>query len=289
MKKQHLACMALLCAILWAGCSGKKSHSEVSAADTVSAITSMDTLAKQVKLVKTADMSFKVTSVKNVSENISALTAKYKGMVMHHSMRSWINRSEKLPLSNDSAMLVSSYNTNADMVIKIPSVDVDDFLNQVGKMAVYVNSRNMDIQDKTLDYLSAQMKLVSRSEIIAQQKKGIIKIKNPAAVMDLKDDMIDQQINNKRIDDAVKYSTVGLNFYQNNTIAREVIVNDDPSNFKLPFFTRLGHAFANGWAIFMDTLIGLAYLWMFILAAVAGWALYKYLKRKNAIAVAIER
>lgn len=234
-------------------------------------------------MVKTADMRFKVKNVEQVSEDISALTVKYKGMVMHHSMQSSINRNQDVLLNTDSVLRVSSYNTSADMTVRIPSAQVEEFMNQVGKMALYVNNRNMDIQDKTLDYLSAQMKLLSRSQIIDQQKKGIIKIKNPAAVLDLKDEMIDQQIDNKRIDDAVRYSTLGLNFYQSNTIAREVIVNDDPSSFKLPFFTRFGQALANGWLIFTDTLIGIANLWMFILAAVAGWLIYRYLHRKNPI------
>ncbi|RKR81682.1 uncharacterized protein DUF4349 [Mucilaginibacter gracilis] len=284
MKKQHFACMGLLCTIFWAGCSGSKSHSELSSADTTAAISNLDTAAKQVKLVKTANMHFKVKDVKSISQSITALTAKYKGMVMHHSMQAYTGRSERVPQGSDSVMLISSCITNADMVVRIPSGDVDAFLNQVGGMAVYVNSRNMDIEDKALDYLAAQMKFLSRSEFIAQQKKGIIKVKNPADVMNLKDDLIDQQIDNKRIDNAVKYSTVGLNFYQSNTIAREVVVNDDPSNFKLPFFGRLGYALANGWSIFIDAVIAMANLWMFAVAAIAIWVLYKYFKKKNAIA-----
>jgi hypothetical protein len=281
MKKEQLTCMALLCSILWMGCGN--AHKELSAADSTATISSLDTTFKSEKLIKTADMRFKVKDVNQIGENISALTVKYNGIVMHHSMQSGINNSQRLPLSDDSLMLISSYNTNADMVVKIPAVNVDEFMNTVSKMAVYINNRNMDIQDKTLDYLSAQMKVASRTAFIDQQKKGVIKVKNPADVMNLKDDLIDQQIENKRID--VKYSTVGLNFHQNSTIAREIVVNDDPSTFKLPFTTRFAQALSNGWAIFMDTVIGLANLWMFVLAAIGVWMAYRYYKRRNAIAI----
>lgn len=282
--KTGIVCLALLCAIIWAGCSGNKTHSEVSSADTTAVITSMDTTGKP-RLVKTADMHFKVKNVSQVSEDISALTVKYKGMVMHHNMQSTINQSQDVWMNNDSVMRVSSYSTVASMVVKLPSAQMEEFMNQVSKMAVYVNKRNMDIEDESLDYLSAQMKFMSRSEIVAQQKTGRIKIKDPAAVMNLKDDLIDQQINNKRIDEAVKYSTIALSFYQSNTLAKEIMVNDDPSNFKLPFFSRLGHAIQNGWSLFTDAIIGLVNLWMFILAAVAGWLVYKYFSRKNTMAV----
>ena len=279
MKKEQFICVGLVCAIFW-GCSGKKMRNyEISSADSVSN-QSNDTLG-QTKLVKTANMNFKVSDVKIGSSIITALTLKYKGMVMHHSTQSSINRTERLPLTADSVMLVSSYYTNADIVVKVPSLDVDDFMDQVSKMAIYVNSRNMDIQDKTLDYLSAKMKMENRSAIIAQQKGGKIIVKNPTAVMDLKDDMIDQEINNERIDEAVKYSTLALNFYQSNTIAHEVIANDDPSNFRLPFFTRLGRSFANGWVIFCDTVICITNLWMFVLTIAALFLSYKHYKRNK--------
>jgi hypothetical protein len=285
MKKQHLVGVALLCSIFWMACSGRKEHTEVSAADSTNAIANTDTAMRATKLVKTADMNFKVKNVKTVSDDITALTLKYKGMVMHHSTRSYISKSEQLPRGDDSVMLVSSCSTNAEMTVKIPSENIDEFLNQIGKMALYVNSRNMDIQDKTFDYLSAQMKLISRSQLVAQQKTGQVTIKNPAAVMDLKDELIDEQISNKRIDDAVKYSTVGLSFYQSNTINKEVIVNDDPADFKAPFFDRLGHSFSNGAVLFSDAIIGVANLWLFVLTLTALWVAYRYYKKRNAVAV----
>lgn len=276
--------MGMVCAIFWAGCGGKHYHSEVSSADTTAGASKADTVLNQAKLVKTADMRFKVKDVRKVGESIAALTVQYNGMVMHYSMASETGRTETIPQTNDSVTLVSACTTNANMVVKVPSLKVDEFLDQVGKMAVHVNTSNMDIRDMTFDYLEAQMKLQSRGAIIDQQKKGIVKIKDPAAVMNLKDDLIDQQINNKRIDDAVKYSTVVLNFYQSDTIVREVVVNNDPSNFRAPFFTRLGYSLANGWTIFTDALVAIATFWIFILAAIALWLGFRYYKRKNTIA-----
>ncbi len=284
--KTKIVCSALLCAIFWAACNGKKSTTasdyRTSAADsTTASLKNADASLNALKLVKTADMNFKVKNVEHVSESIIVLTEKYKGMIMHHSLQSSVNRSEELPLSEDSLIKVSSYNTNVDMVVKVPSDKIEEFMNQVGKMAVYINHRDMDIQDKTLDYLSAQMKLLNRSQLVDQQKKGKVRIVDPGQIIGLKDEFVDQQISNRRIDESVKYSTIGLNFYQNNTIAKEVIANDDPSNFRLPFFKRLINAFGNGWYIFNELLITLANLWVFILAGIAGWLLYRYIKQRR--------
>ena len=97
--------------------------------------------------------------------------------------------------------------------------------------------------------------------------------------------MIDQQMSNRQIDDAVKNSIVTLSFYQSNTINKELIANDDPAAYNLPFFKRLGRAVANGVDIFADVVIGLANIWLFILLGIAGWILIRYYKNKKVVNV----
>jgi len=279
-----MAGLALLCA-----CKGKGGGYEVvnngssAAADTAAADPSK---ISQPKLVKTAGIHFKVKNVEQTVRRISALTASINGMVMHHQMGSTAERSEDIHISNDSVMRVTSFNTTAEMTVKIPSAKLEDFMDQVGRMGIYVNDRNMDIIDKSLDYLSAQLKLKSRTELVSQQKNGKIIIKKPEYVLNLKDDMIDQQIGNRQIDDAVKNSVVMLSFYQSNTINKEIIANDNPTAYNLPFFRRLAIAVENGLGLFADVIIGIANLWMFILAGIGVWLAIKYYKGKKAIAPA---
>jgi hypothetical protein len=274
----------LLCLIFTVGCSGNKpTRYEAATADSVAVATNSESSDPgKPKLVKTADMRFKVKDVQQTGEAISALTTSLNGMVMHHALATTIERSTDVPSSSDSVMRFSSYNTNADMTVRLPSDKMEEFMNRIGHMAVFVNTRNMDIQDKTLDFLSSQLKVSGRNEIIAQQKKGLVKIKDIGDVLALKDDQVDKQIDNRRIEDAVKYSTIGLNFYQSNTVAKELIVNDDPSNYTLPFFRRLGNAFVSGWLIFAETLIALANIWVFILIAIGGLFAYRHYTKKPA-------
>lgn len=273
-----LAGLAFLCA-----CKGKPGSYEV-----VNNSSSADTVGKDSvsgpKLVKTAGIHFKVKNVQQTAERITALTTTINGMVIHHQMGSTAERSQDIRISNDSVMRITAFNTSADMTVKIPSTKLDEFLNQVGHMGIYVNDRRMDITDKSLDYLSAQLKLKNRTELVNQQKKGKIIIKKPEDVLNLKDDMIDQQMCNRQINDEVKNSIVTLSFYQSNTINKEVIANDDPSAYNLPFFRRLGMALENGWGIFVDVIIGIANLWVFILAGVCVWLLIRNYRSKKIMA-----
>ena len=133
--------------------------------------------------------------------------------------------------------------------------------------------------------MAARLKLKNRNDLISQQKAGKVVIKNPANVLALKDDMVDQQIGNKQIDDEVKNSTVSLSFYQSNTIYKETIANDDPSAYNLPFFKRLGGSIENGWSIFENVVLGLANLWVFVIAGIIVLIVIRHYRNKRPIIV----
>jgi hypothetical protein len=280
--------LALLAGVLLLGaCKGSnyeavRDEKSVSRADATSA--SADSTSVQTtptKLVKTADMRFKVKSVQQTGDAIAALTAKSNGMVMHHQMQANIERSEDIRISSDSVKRVSAFSTSADMTVRVPSDKLEDYMTEVAHMGMYVTMRKMDIEDRTLDYLSEKLKLKNRQDLVDQQKKGKVIIKNPVNVMLLKDDMVDQQIGNMRTDAEVKYSTITLSFYQSNSIVQEMIANDDPSAYQLPFFKRLAIAMSNGWGLFIEFMLGLANVWVFIALSIALWMLYRYYKHKH--------
>lgn len=247
--------------------------------------TSMSSDTAGTKLLRTASMDMKVKDVQNASKQIMQLTSQYKGMVMHHEIQSQEINSKDMPLRQDSIQRVTVYRMTGNITSKVPVESLQQFLDQAGEMGLHVNVRRMDIEDRTLDYLSAQLKLHSRSQIIDQQKSGKVKIKDPAAVLDLKDDMIDQKINNRRIDDAVKNSTVDFSLYQNNTVSIEHVANDNPSAYPIPFFQRMAFALSNGCALFADFVIGIANLWVFLLLGILVWFTVKYYKIKLVTAI----
>jgi hypothetical protein len=234
------------------------------------------------KLVKTAEMRVKVKDVQKSSEAITQLTRNYKGIVTHHQMEATPVNDRDIRLSSDSVKRVSAFSTTAAITVKIPSDSLEQFMNRVGRMGIYVNMRRMDIEDKTLDYLSAKLKSDNRADIEKKQNKWKPGLKEAEAMLRLKDDKVDQDISNRRINEAVSYSVVDMELYQSNTITQEVIANDDTSIYQISFMSRLLMSLANGWQIFASFIIGLANLWVFILAGYIAWLLFKLYKRKNA-------
>jgi hypothetical protein len=274
-----IAGLALLCACKGKSVSGYEAVNNSSAdADT----TKTDTVTTlQPKLVKTAAIHFRVKSTAQTAESITALTKAFKGKVTHNRINSTAERSLDIHISHDSVMRVTSFHTIAEVTVKIPSSKLDDFMEQVARLGIFVDERSMDVTDKSLDYLSAQLKLKSRAELVSQQKRGKIVIKKPEDVLQLKDDMTEEQINNLEINDAVNSSIINLSFYDSSVVSKEIIANDDPAAYNLPFFKRLMMAFENGWGIFVELIIGLTNMWVFILAAACAWPLIKHYKPKK--------
>lgn len=284
MKTRMLIAMLGAVALL-AACKGKTGGYEVVNTDSKKAASSADTAAMAdttkvaTQLVKTAEISLKVKSVQQVSESIASLTGQYGGMVMRHQIETNVASTRDVNISNDSVMRVSAFSTTGNMTVKVPALRLEEFMTKISHMGIYVNENKMDIDDKSLEYLSSELKLKDRRNMVAQQQAGRITIKNPANVLALKDDMVDEQINNMRINNEVKFSMVDLSFYQSNTIMKETIANDDPSAYGIPFFSSLRLAFANGWDIFTEMLIGLVNLWMFIATGVAIWLVIRHYKK----------
>ncbi|HJP62804.1 MAG TPA: hypothetical protein VJ844_05150, partial [Mucilaginibacter sp.] len=105
----------------------------------------------------------------------------------------------------------------------------------------------------------------------ARQKSGKVTLKHPQDILSVKDDIVDKQISNLKTDEDATYSTITLNFYQTDTINKEVVANNDPSAYNIPVIKRLGLALANGWFVFMDLVVAMANLWMFILLGIGVW------------------
>jgi len=274
--------------IFLAACKGKTSadyefirNSKSSGSSADSTVSRSDTARIVPKLVKTADINFKVKDVQKTGEEIASMVSGYKGMVMHHRVQSGTVASRDVHISNDSIMRISAFNTNGEMVVRIPSASLEEFMTKVGRLGIYINNSQMDIDDRSLDYLSAQLKLIDRQELVAQQKAGKIKMKNPTDVLLLKDDMVDQKIQNLRTDQAVRYSVINLSFYQTNAIIKEIIPNDDPSAYNIPFFQRLALALVSGWSIFVDLFMGVMNLWVFIVFGLGIWWAIATYKRRN--------
>ena len=280
--KRHFAIVALA-AIIFAGCNAehKAESLDYASTDTIAA----DAVANGElveKMTKTADMRFRVKDVQRTKEDLSTTIRKQGGLVMEFNINSSIQNSEKVKFSSDSLKEITAYRTDGYLVARVPSDQLDDLTNKVAGMAVFVDNQSLKMEDKSMDYLENKLKAENRIEAVERiNKVATKKSANVETSLNIKDDYVDRKIENLSIDKRVKYSTISLSFYQDNTIKTMIVANDNIYDYKPDFFRRLGLNLIDGWMYFKEFILFLSKLWMFVLAGVAAFFVIRYYTKKQ--------
>jgi hypothetical protein len=234
-----------------------------------------------IKLIKTASIKFKINNVENGIKAVSGLTRKFGGMIYGNSFQATEGERNELQVSKDSLLVITNYTPQADINLRVPSDKLEEFLFSLAELGYYTNSSSLQIDDKSLLYLQNQLKNINRTEVLKESKATGISMPSVQRKIEVKDDIIDQQIENKAIDSDVKYSLVSLSLYQNTLVKKEMIANYNISQYSLPFSTRLSNALNAGWNAFLTFILVLAHLWVFILLTAIGYISYRFFIKKK--------
>ncbi len=272
-----------LATVLFASCSGDyKSQTENYAATTELTDSTSNEEVSQ-KMIKTADMRFRVKDVQRTKEDIGKLLRTEGGLLMEVAINSSIENTDKVKYSADSLKEITSYRKDGYMVARIPSDKLDGFTNDIANAAVFVDSQSLKMEDKTLSYLSNKLKSDNAKEAVKQIKKTSVKNGgNVETSLYIKDGDVDRKIDNINIDNLVRFSTITLSFYQDNTIKTMIVANDNLYDYKPGFFRRLGLNLLDGLNYFKEFLLLLANFWMFFALGIAAYfGISYYMKAKK--------
>ncbi|WP_316825812.1 DUF4349 domain-containing protein [Pedobacter miscanthi] len=282
--KRNIIAIAIVLTIF--GCQNE--NKKYASADAVDA----EALKKEIsdstladKIIKTADMRFRVKDVQNTKEQLSKTIKAEGGTVAEFSIESTILETDKVKQSTDSLKEITSYRTQGYLVAKVPSDKLDDFTNTIAKMAVFVDNQSMKMDDQSIAYLANKLKAQNRVDAIEKiNKVASKKSANVESSLYIKDDYVDKRIENMQIDSRVKFSTITLNFYQDNTVKTMVVGNDNLYDYRPPFINRLWLGIVNGWTIFKEIIIAVSNLWMLVLVGIVVFFVIKHFIRKHRLA-----
>ncbi|MEP7231006.1 MAG: DUF4349 domain-containing protein [Ginsengibacter sp.] len=236
-----------------------------------------------VKLVKTAGMTFKVKDVEKSARAISGLARKSGGMIYDQTYEAPEEGRNELKISPDSIMVVTTYMPQADMTVRVPSENLEEFMYNIADLGYFTGSSRLHIDDKSIGYLENVLKQKNRREVLTTHDLNKSKSFTDAQTVAVKDEITNQQIANRIIDADVNYSSVHLNLFQNSLVRKEIIANYVTSDYQLPFGKRLSNALSDGWQYFLGVVIALANLWMFILLTIAIVIGYKFAQQRSKV------
>lgn len=283
--KRNIIAIAIILTIF--GCQNEnKKYASADAVSTEALDKAPEDSTVAEKVIKTADMRFRVKNVQNTKEQLSKTIKAEGGTVAEFSIESSIQETDKVKQSTDSLKEITSYRTQGYLVAKVPSEKLDEFTNTIAKMAVFVDNQSMKMDDQSIAYLANKLKAQNRVDAIEKiNKVASKKSANVESSLYIKDDYVDRKIENMQIDSRVKFSTITLNFYQDNTVKTMIVANDNLYDYRPAFLNRFWLGIVNGWTIFKEIIIAVSNLWMLILVGIAIFFTIKYFIRKNKLAM----
>lgn len=213
----------------------------------------------QKKLIKNGSLTMQVEDYAKTRPVINKLIAQHKGYIGSENE------------TNSGSELRNHF------TIRVPFNEFDALVNNLEKEAKYVESKSVNVQDVTAQFVDIEGRLKTRREVEARYMEFLKKAKNIDETLKIEEQirLLREEIESaegqlKLMRDQVTYSTLELNIYQ--TLPYTVAPREETG-----FFAKLGEAFAAGWHIMLNFIVGLAYLWPFI---IAGLILFFFLRRK---------
>ena len=275
--------MAIAMVVVLFGCNSEKKDEAADISILKSEVDHADS-SSTAKIIKTADIRFRVKDAWKTKREISARIKQYGGTLVEAAVENRIQQQDKVKYSADSLSEITLYNTEGRITAKIPAENLDQFTDDIVAHADFVDQQSLLFDDQSIDYLANKAKARNRSEAVTSISKNDVKEKNVISkTLDLKDAYVDKQTSNFQIDSKVKSSTVTLSFYQGNTIKKIMIANDNLGDYRPGFLKRLSLSLLNGWFILTEFLLILANIWtLIVLALVIYFGIIYYKKTRPA-------
>ncbi|MBN1250549.1 MAG: DUF4349 domain-containing protein [Bacteroidales bacterium] len=211
------------------------------------------------KIIKTANVSIEVENFKESRKSLAELLKKYDAYIANEEE---YNR---------------DYQVNTNLIIRISSENFDSLLNEICGLATHIDSKIINSRDVTEEFIDITARLKNKKQVEQQYLEILKKAYTITDILNVNEHLrvIREEIEAKEgrlkyLSNQVSFSTINLNLYE--TIEQAYV----------GFFSQLLDGFEGGWKGILMFIIGLTYLWPFILILFFSiWLIIRYRKKKK--------
>ena len=294
MKTTFVFGVAAFFAVLVISCKqGESTQEEVALSEKTSAADSMKNVLSsnaavqnpddKRKFVRTADIKFKVKNVAQSTYKIENAVGKFGGIVTNTDLQSQIEDRSQMKVSADSTLQTTKYSVRNNITLRIPNIKLDTVIKSIAKEIDYLDFRVIKADDVSLQLLAADLSQQRFSDHtkrlqndIDQKGKKLNDISNAEnEVLNKKEQSDNARIQNLSMQDQIKYSTITLAIYQNETIKSELVAIEKNNKAYGNFGLEIMDGLKTGWYILASIVAFIVQLWSLVLLALLGIFIYK--------------
>ncbi|HTF03155.1 MAG TPA: DUF4349 domain-containing protein [Bacteroidia bacterium] len=241
--------------------------------------------------VRTADVRCRVDEVASSTYKVEDVVKGLGGYISDTKLSSNVSWQQQTPISEDSMKQVTKYNVGNTLTIRVPAKNLDSLLRALVPLVKYMDYRNVNVNDITLDQLSKQMEQNRLAKYNAMiQTKVVDQTNKPDKIMAAADAMLAKQeqsdyayLESLRLNDRVLYATLSLQLYQPETSTTAIIFREKPIEpYDAGIGARLSQSVYAGWKGFSYLLAGIVLLWPVWLIGACAWIIVRWQMKKRA-------
>lgn len=211
------------------------------------------------KLIKNGRVGFQTDDLGKTHQRIISLSKKYKAYIASDET---IKRYDQ---------------TEHNITVRIPADKFDNFLADVGEGVKEFDYKEVNAQDVTAEYLDLQVRIKTKKELESRYLEILQKANTVTDMLEVERQLgqVRGEIESmegrlKYLKNQVSFSTLNISFY------KEVPYEGDS------FADRLGDGFSEGWQGLLMFIIGLTYVWPFLIILGLGiWLIRRFWRNRK--------
>jgi len=237
------------------------------------------------KIIKTADLKIKVDNVKMASTKIANLVDMNGGYISSENLQSTKNYYQTIEKTEDYKIEEYEVVTSNVIYIRVPTKNFQKVLSGMKGIAVSEDYVRIDAQDVTEEYYDLETRLKTKKEVEkryieilrskAKTVSEILTAEEKIRVIREEIEVVEGRL--KYLQNKVSLSSIQIELYQDPIFVQETIKYKQYQETGWSFWEKAGKALSTGWNAILAFLIGLLYIWPFII--VFGSILY-FLRKK---------
>ncbi len=219
------------------------------------------------KIIRNATLNLEVKDYKKYMQLMQAAAVKYGGYVA------------------DEQQTETGYKIENTVTIKVPVAQFQAAVDALTTGDMVINEKKITSEDVTSQYVDTRARLEAKRQVRLRYLELLKQAKNMEEILQVQTEInsITEEIESATgrinyLTNAAAMSTISITVYQ--------VLNENANSYgEESFWQQVKDAFAGGWGGIKNVLVGLIYLWPFIIAIAGGFFLIKRFrasKRKTA-------
>jgi hypothetical protein len=215
------------------------------------------------QIIKNAQVRFRVEDHQKATAAIGAVVKRFQGYL------------------GEARESNRGHQIEVQLKVRVPSRNFDTLLTELLKASSYLDEKSVTAQDVTEEYVDIRARLRTKREVERRYADLLRQARNVTEVLEVEGQLrlIREEIESaegrlKYLRDQVAYSTIDLTYYQP--------IDNHQAPPRPSFFGRLGEALGEGWHGLLNLVVGLVYLWPFLLlGAGLAWLIRRWARREK--------